>query len=313
MIARCRFAYVSLMTHIAYLGTGLLGSGFVQAAARRGDHVTVWNRTAEKARALEPLGVRVAATPADAVRDASRVHLVLKDDAVVEAVIAALRPGLDHDAIILDHTTTQPALTAERARRLNAEGVRYLHCPVFIGPAAAREGQGTILSSGPKPLFDAVKGELARMASRVEYFGERPDLAAVYKLCGNGFIIGISALVSDVFSVAAGAAVAPTDALRILEFFNPSAIIAGRGKNMTAGDFTPSFELAMARKDVRLMIETAGARPLAALPAIAARMDDLIAAGHAHEDLAVIGRDAVNGTTARHFAPPVSERSSAAT
>ena len=41
---------------------------------------------------------------------------------------------------------------------------------------------------------------------------------------------------------------------------------------MAAGDFTPSFELAMARKDVRLMIETAGDKPLAALPAIAARM-----------------------------------------
>jgi hypothetical protein len=61
------------------------------------------------------------------------------------------------------------------------------------------------------------------------------------------------------------------------------------------------------------MIETAGAHPLAALPAIAARMDALIAAGHAKEDLAVIGNDAVNGNTARHFAPPTSERSSAAT
>src|SRR6266496_3342395 len=138
------------MTHIAYLGTGLLGTGFVHAAVKRGDHVTVWNRTVEKAKALEPLGVRVAATPADAVRGATRVHLVLRDDAVVEAVVAALRPGLAHDTIIIDHSTTQPALTAERARRLNAEGVRYLHCPVFIGPAAARESQGTILASGPR-------------------------------------------------------------------------------------------------------------------------------------------------------------------
>jgi 3-hydroxyisobutyrate dehydrogenase-like beta-hydroxyacid dehydrogenase len=301
------------MTHIAYLGTGLLGSGFVQAALSRGDRVTVWNRTVEKARALEPLGAHVAATPADAVRGAKRVHLVLKDDAVVEAVIAALRPGLAHDTIIVDHTTTQPALTAERARRLNADGVRYLHCPVFIGPAAAREGQGTILASGPKALFEAVKGDLARMASRIEYFGERPDLAAVYKLCGNGFIIGMSALVSDVFSVAAGAHVAPTDALRILEFFNPSAIIAGRGKSMAAGNFTPSFELTMARKDVRLMIETAAAHPLAALPAIATRMDDLIAQGHGAEDLAVIGQDAVSVKAASHLAAPLSARSSAAT
>jgi len=39
--------------------------------------------------------VRVAGSPADAVRGATRVHLVLKDDAIVDDVIAALRPGLD--------------------------------------------------------------------------------------------------------------------------------------------------------------------------------------------------------------------------
>jgi 3-hydroxyisobutyrate dehydrogenase len=301
------------MTHIAYLGTGLLGSGFVYAAAKRGDHVTVWNRTAEKARALEPLGVRVAATPADAVRGASRVHLVLKDDAVVEAVVAALRPGLAGDAIIIDHTTTQPELTAERARRLNSDGVRYLHCPVFIGPAAARESQGTILASGPQQLFDAVKHELAHMASRVEYFGERPDLAAVYKLCGNAFIIGISALVADVLTVAGGALVSPIDTLRILDFFNPSAVIAGRGRNIAVGDFSPAFELEMARKDVRLMLETAGRRPLAALPGIASRMDDLIGQGYGAADLAVIGRDVLSDNGGDHRARPVSERSNAAT
>jgi 3-hydroxyisobutyrate dehydrogenase-like beta-hydroxyacid dehydrogenase len=300
------------MAHIAYLGTGLLGSGFVYAAVQRGDHVTVWNRTAEKALALEPLGARVAATPAEAVRGASRVHLVLKDDEVVEAVIGALRPGLAHDTIIIDHTTTLPSLTAERARRLQTEGIRYLHCPVFIGPAAARDSQGTILASGPKALFDAVRGELAHMASRVEYFGERPDLAAVYKLIGNAFIIGINGLVSDVLTMAAASHVAPAEALRILEFFNPSAVIAGRGRNMAVGDYTPSFELVMARKDIGLMIETAGDAPLAALPSIAHRMDELIAEGHGQQDLAVIGRDAL-GRRVSHSSPPVSDRSSAAT
>jgi 3-hydroxyisobutyrate dehydrogenase-like beta-hydroxyacid dehydrogenase len=281
------------MTDIAFLGTGLLGSALAEAAARRGDRITVWNRTIEKARALEPSGVRVADTPADAVRGAARVHLVLKDDVVVEEVVAALRPGLAPEAIIVDHTTTQPALTAARAERLTAEGVRYLHCPVFIGPAAAREGQGTVLASGPQALFDEVKDALAGMAQRVEYFGERPDLAAVYKLCGNAFIIGINALVADVLSVAAGAGAAPADALRVVEFFNPAATVTGRGKKMAAGDFTPSFELAMARKDVRLMLETAGTLPLGALPSIAQRMDELIGQGLGGEDLAVMGRDAV--------------------
>ena len=189
------------MTHIAFLGTGLLGSAFVEAAVKRGDQVTVWNRTARKARALEAFGARVADSPADAVRGAARVHLVLRDDAVVEEVIASLRPGLAASTIIVDHTTTQPALTADRSRRLNGEGVKYLHCPVFIGPPVARESGGTILAAGPRLLFDAVHADLAKMAARVEYFGERPDLAAVFKLCGNAFIVGINALVADVFKI----------------------------------------------------------------------------------------------------------------
>lgn len=277
------------MTSIAFLGTGLLGSALAEAAAQRGDRVTVWNRTRKKAEALSAFGATVADTPADAVRGASRVHLVLKDDAVVEDVIAALRPGLSLDAVIIDHTTTQPALTASRALRLNAEGVHYLHCPVFIGPAAARKGEGAILAAGPLALFEQVRPALERMAPKVKYFGERPDLAACYKLFGNTLIVGLSALVADVFAVAAGSGVTPTEALGVLEVLNPVTTIEGRGRNMARGSFTPSFELDMARKDVRLMMETAGAQPLATLPAIAARMDTLIAEGHGADDLAVLG------------------------
>ena len=281
------------MAHIAFLGTGLLGSALAEAAAKRGDDVTVWNRTTAKSRALEQFGIEVAATPADAVRGASRIHLVLRDDPVVDEIIAALRPGLEPDAVVVDHTTNQPRLTGERSTRLNAEGVRYLHCPVFIGPAAARVGQGIILASGPRQLFDAVSEALMRMAPRVEYLGERPDLAAVYKLCGNAIIIGLSGIVADVFAVANGSGVAPEDALKLLDFFNPAAIITGRGRNMAKKNFTPSFELAMARKDVRLMMESADGVPLIMLPAIAARMDALIAEGFGASDLGVIGKDAV--------------------
>jgi 3-hydroxyisobutyrate dehydrogenase len=282
------------MTQIAFIGTGLLGSAFVEAAAKRGEKIVVWNRSIDKARMLERFGVTVAPTPADAVRGTSRVHLVLKDDAVVDEVIGSLRPGLDATAIVVDHSTTQPALTAARAMRLIADGVKYIHCPVFIGPAAAREEKGTILVSGPRTLFDAIRADLARMAERVEYFGERPDLAAVYKLCGNAFIIGLNAIVADVLAVGKGAGVAASDALRVLDFFNAGAVIAGRGKLMAACDYTPSFELAMARKDVRLMLETSGDLPLATLGAIAKRMDELIAQGRGEDDLAVLGVNAVS-------------------
>ena len=106
------------MANIAFLGTGLLGGACAEAAAKRGDKVTVWNRSVDKARDLARFGIVVAATPAEAVRDAERVHLVLKDDAVVDAVIASARPGMRADAILIDHSTTLPDLTARRAARL---------------------------------------------------------------------------------------------------------------------------------------------------------------------------------------------------
>jgi hypothetical protein len=44
----------------------------------------------------------------------------------------------------------------------------------------------------------------------------------------------------------------------------------------------------MARKDLRLMIEAAGAQPMVVLPGIANRMDDAIAQGHGKQDLGAI-------------------------
>ena len=281
------------MANIAFLGTGLLGGAFAEACAKRGDTVVAWNRSPDKVLALAQFGVKAAGTPAEAVQGAARVHFVLKDDAVVEEVIAAARPGLGTNAILIDHSTTLPALTAERAKRLSAQGLKYLHCPVFMMPQAARNAQGSMLAAGPKALFESVKAELARMTGRLEYLGERADLAAVNKLLGNAMIIGMSATMADVLTLAKAEGVAGADAIKLLALFDVNAMIATRGLEMAKGNFTPRFELAMARKDVRLMLETAGGRPLAALPAIAARMDQLIAAGHGAKDASVMGIDAV--------------------
>jgi 3-hydroxyisobutyrate dehydrogenase-like beta-hydroxyacid dehydrogenase len=281
------------MTSIAFLGAGLLGSAFAEAAAKRGDAVTAWNRSPDKARALAQFGIRHAVTPAEAVRGASRVHLVLKDDAVVDEVIAAALSGLATGAILIDHTTTLPTLTAARAERLRAAGLSYLHCPVFMTPLAARNAQGSMLVSGPAAIFDAVQADLAAMTGRLEYQGERSDLAAAKKLFGNAVIISLSAAMADVLSLARASGVNGEDAIKLIGLFDLNAMVATRGASMAKGNFALSFELAMARKDVRLMLETAGDLPMAVLPGVAARMDKLIAAGHGADDASVIAIDAV--------------------
>ncbi len=282
------------MTTLALLGTGLLGSAMAERFARQGARVTVWNRTRAKAAALEPFGITVAETPAEAVAGAEFVHLVLRDDASVNEVIAACGDALQH-TVVVDHTTVLPSGVAERAARLAAGGVSCLHAPVFMGPAAARKAGGSMFVSGPTAVWEAARAHLETMAGKVVHLGERPDLAAVWKLVGNALIITVSAGLADALAVAQAAGVAPLDVMPLFDTVNPAGTLGVRGKAMAAGDYRASFELAMARKDVQLMLDAAaeGGETLHMLPAIAARMDTLLDAGHASRDFAVLAVDTI--------------------
>ena len=281
------------METVTFLGAGLIGSGMVRSARERGLEVVVWNRTREKTEALVAVGARAASTIAEAVKGATRVHVVMTDDAAVDAVLGDAVPALSPGAIVIDHSTTSPKGTIERFARAGREGWSLLHAPVFMSPAMAAAAKGMVLCSGPEATFERARAALTAMSADVFYLGARPDLAAAYKLFGNAMILTIVGGLADVFAMAKGLDVAPEIAHQIFARFKPAGTIEARGAKMAVGDYTPSFELAMARKDLRLMIEAAGANELAVLPGLAARMDHLIAAGEGAADVAVLSRDAV--------------------
>lgn len=278
------------MAGIAFIGTGLLGSGMVRRFLASGTAVTVWNRTESKARALQVDGATVAPTLAAAVEGASRVHFVLQDDAVVDRILEQIAPALAQGAIVIDHSTTLPELTKVRLDRVQTLGIPFLHAPVFMSPQMAADGVGLILASGPLAIFDEVRTVLEGMTGDVWYLGERADLAAAYKLFGNAMLFAISAGMADVLAMARANGIEPMDALSIFARFQPAKSIQGRGPKMASGDFTPNFSLEMARKDVGLMIAAARGEKLVALPSIAKRMDEVIASGGGALDLAAIGR-----------------------
>jgi 3-hydroxyisobutyrate dehydrogenase len=281
------------MATVAFLGTGLLGSGMVERMLHHGESVVVWNRTAAKARALEPLGATVASTPADAVADAARVHVTLPDDEIVDRMIESVRSRLKSDTIVVDHSTTSPRGTAARVPRLNAAGIKFLHAPVFMSPQMARDGVGIMLVSGPRAVFEQARPALEKMTGEVWYIGENADRAAAYKIFGNSMLFVIAAGIADLFAMAKGLGIPAADALAVFSKFQPAGIIKGRGEKMARGDFSASFELTMARKDMRLMLEAAGDQPMVVLPAIASRMDDAIAKGHGSDDLGAIAAEVV--------------------
>jgi 3-hydroxyisobutyrate dehydrogenase-like beta-hydroxyacid dehydrogenase len=281
------------MSRIAFLGTGLIGAGMIEAALRRGDEVVIWNRSHDKLAPLVEKGARAAADPASAVRDVERVHIALSDDAAVDAVLAAAAPGLASGTPVIDHSTTAPRGTAARAASCEARGVAFLHAPVFMGPQNAREATGLMLAAGPRARFDAVEPALAKMTSRVWWIGERPDVAAAYKLFGNAMILILTEGYADVLRIGASLGLAPDDAQALFAQFKPWGVVDHRGARMGRGDYAPSFAMTMARKDARLMLESAAPRDLVLLSAIAEHMDRLIAEGKGELDLGALGSDVV--------------------
>jgi 3-hydroxyisobutyrate dehydrogenase len=281
------------MATVAFLGTGLLGSGMVESMLRRGDAVTVWNRTETKARALEAAGASVAATPGDAVAGADRIHMTLPDDAVVDDIGARIAAHIKPGATVIDHSTTSPPGAKLRIDRARKNGAGFLHAPVFMSPQMARDAVGIMLVSGPQSTFDGVKADLEKMTSEVWYLGEQGDRAAAYKIFGNSMLFVIAAGVTDVFAMAKGLGIAPAEALAVFSKFQPGNLIKARGEKMARGDFTATFELTMARTDMRLMLDAAAGQPVTVLPAIARAMDDAIANGHGRDDLGAIAAQLV--------------------
>jgi 3-hydroxyisobutyrate dehydrogenase len=281
---------------IAFFGMGLLGANFVRALRQRGEAVNVWNRTASKARALEAEGARAFDDAADAARGAERVHLTLSDDAAVDYVLERAKGGIAAGVTIVDHTTTSKSGVAARVQRWADRGVHYQHAPVFMGPGNARDATGIMLVSGDRARFDALQPDLAAMTGKLVYLGAEPDRAAAFKLLGNLFLMCMTTGVVEMIALGRAMGIAPADATSLFDIFNPGQTLPARAKRIVEADFAnPSWELAMARKDARLMFDEAarGDATLSLLSAIAAQMDASLADGHATDDWMVIASKAL--------------------
>ncbi len=280
----------------AFIGMGLLGSGFVKALLQKGEQVNVWNRTASKARTLEADGAKAFDDIKDAVKGAETIHITLKDDDTVNEVLNLAQPALLPGAIIIDHTTTSSKGAKERTKRWKELGFTYLHAPVFMGPKNALESTGYMLVSGDQAVIEKVTPELSAMTGKLINFGPQEGKAAGIKLTGNLFLISLTAGLSDALGLAKAEGIPAQDIADLFNLWNPASMVPARIKLITSGDFShPSWELNMARKDAGLMMAAAqeGNTKLTVIPAIADLMDEWIKKGHGNDDWTVIAKDSV--------------------
>lgn len=273
---------------IAILGTGLLGSGFARALRKKGETVHVWNRTPARAKALEAEGCIAFADAAEAVKGATRVHVIVSDDQAVASVLDQAK--LARGARVYDHTTTSTAGARERTARWAERGVTYLHAPVFMGPQNAAESTGLMLVSGDPAVIAEARPVLSTMTGKLVELGDQPGRAAAFKLLGNLFLMALAGGFADMLALGKAMGITAPEIATLFDSFNPGVSVPARFKRMIAGDYDDvSWDLAMARKDARLM-EGEGAT-LVALPGVIGLMETMLARGEGERDWTVIAQD----------------------
>jgi 3-hydroxyisobutyrate dehydrogenase len=279
------------MTRAAVLGTGIMGSAMARNLLAAGLPTTVWDRSAAVTAQLAGAGAQVAASAADAVRDARVVVTMLPTPDVVHDVIfdGGAAGEFADGAVWAQMGTIGVAATAEIASRLGRlrPDVMFVDAPVSGSKGPAENGQLLILASGPSEA-QAITGPVFSAIGRKTVWLGGAGAGSRMKLVVNAYMSVLIEGVAEALELATQLGIDTAMLAEAIEGGPLDAPIAdAKLHKMERADYAPEFPLQWALKDVDLAI---GAAPGATLPLLAAlsrQWRSIVDAGHGRDDVSV--------------------------
>jgi 3-hydroxyisobutyrate dehydrogenase len=254
--------YEAVTPHkVAFLGMGVMGYPMAGHLARAGHHVTIYNRTAAKAKQwVGEYGGRAAGTPREAVAGAQIVFACVGNDDDLRSVVRGADgafAGMAERTLLVDHTTASAKVARELHADALARGMNFVDAPVSGGQAGAVNGQLTVMCGGDQAAFDRARPvamAFARACTLVGPPGAGQLAKMVNQICIAGLVQGLSEGVN--FGLAAG-----LDMKLVLEVIGKGAAqswqMDNRGTTMVDDKFEFGFAVDWMRKDLGLCVDEA--------------------------------------------------------
>jgi 3-hydroxyisobutyrate dehydrogenase len=220
---------------------------------RRGFDVSVWNRDAGKAEPLGAAGARIAATPADAARDAEFVHAMLADDEASRTVwlgehgaLGAMRAN----AIAIESGTLSVEWMRELAAAAATRGIGFLDAPVTGSKVQAETGALSFLVGGPAEVLERARPVLSAMGANIVHLGPHGN-GALMKLINN-FMCGVQvASLAEAIGMASRSGLDVGQAAQVLASGSPgSPLVKNISQRMVQRDYSPNFFVRLMAKDL---------------------------------------------------------------
>jgi 3-hydroxyisobutyrate dehydrogenase-like beta-hydroxyacid dehydrogenase len=246
---------------IGFIGLGHMGTAMATNLVKAGHHVTVFNRSPGKDRALIELGAREAASVAEACSGEAVITMLANDDAASEVtlgaggIIAHLRKG----AIHLSMSTISVALSKRLTQAHAQAGQRYVAAPVFGRPDMAAAAKLFIVTAGDPDAVEACKPLFDALGQKTSTIGAEPSAANLVKLTANFLQASVIEALGEAIALIGKAGIdriAYVNLLTSTIFTSPAYTIFG--PLIAAGTFGPAaFAAPLGFKDIRLALAEA--------------------------------------------------------
>ncbi len=239
---------------LAFLGLGVMGYPMAGHLKKNGHDVTVYNRTAAKAKAWAgEYGGSFKETPAEAAAGAEIVLMCVGNDDDVRDVANGPKgafAGMKKGAILVDHTTASAEVAREVYDAAKSKGLQFLDAPVSGGQAGAQNGKLTVMVGGdlePFKIAEPVMIHYGRAVTLMGPVGSGQLTKMVNQICIAGLVQALSEGLN--FATRAG-----LDGKKVIDVISKGAAqswqMENRGTTMLDGKFEFGFAVNWMRKDL---------------------------------------------------------------
>jgi len=179
-------------TRIGWIGTGVMGSSMCGHVLQAGYRVTLHSRTKDKAKLLLDLGATWAGNPRAVAAESDMLFTMVgfpQDVCTVYFGETGILAGAPPGTVLVDMTTTDPALSREVADHATAKGGSAIDAPVSGGDVGACNATLSIMVGGDRKAVQAVMPLFERLGKKIVHQGG-PGTGQQTKLCNQIVIAG---------------------------------------------------------------------------------------------------------------------------
>jgi len=256
---------------IGWIGTGIMGASMAGHLQFAGHELFLFNRTRDRAKPLIDRGGRWCDTPAAVAAESEVVFTMVGTPADVEetylgpqGILSVERPC----RIVVDMTTSEPALARRIFKAAAKKGVFSLDAPVSGGDVGARNATLAIMVGGDRKIYEEVLPLFQHMGKSIAWMGG-PGAGQHTKMCNQILIAGtiIGVCESLLYAERAG-----LDGQAVIDIIGKGAAaswsINTLGPRIVQGDYRPGFYVEHFIKDMGIALREAAEMGLA-LPGLA--------------------------------------------